>query len=82
MNNLTSWLIQKKMTQVALGELLGISSSIISRVASGQLEPSRNFLERFYEAFGAAEYVTVFGPTENSMEVQIYLEVNHGDSGV
>ncbi|ADE86655.1 XRE family transcriptional regulator [Rhodobacter capsulatus] len=58
---LSSWRKEQKLSQRALGSVLGVSQGYISDIESGRSEPSRNFLQALTERFGVSADWILYG---------------------
>ena len=66
------------LTQVELGELVGIDSNTISRYERGELNATNNTTLKIASALGIKVEELVSGPPEETWEIKIILKKNQG----
>lgn len=58
---LAAWRKEQKLSQRALGSVLGVSQGYIGDIEAGRSEPSRNFLQALTERFGVSADWILYG---------------------
>lgn len=58
---LSAWRKEQKLSQRALGSVMGVSQGYIGDIEAGRSEPSRNFLQRLSERFGVSADWILYG---------------------
>ena len=62
------------MTQIALGEVIGVDGNTISRYERGAIKPSIKTIQRFADFFGVSVDELINGPTGMEIIVKIKQE--------
>lgn len=75
---LATWRKEQRLSQRALGSVLGVSQGYLSDIESGRSEPSRNFVQALTERFGVSADWLLFGVGVPNSERAAGFETRRG----